>query len=101
MGQREMSALHRTMSQCPTVPKRLQLRHDTAANWTTANTLLLAGEIGLEVDTNRMKIGNGTTAWTLLPYFPADSGLGTIFDGGTPSSVYGTIPALIDCGGVT
>ena len=89
------------MSQCPTVPKRLQLRHDTAANWTTANPRLLSGEIGLEVDTNRMKIGNGTLNWNDLPYFPGDSGLGTIFDGGTPSSTYGTIPALIDCGGVT
>lgn len=89
------------MSQCPTVPKRLQLRHDTAANWTSANPRLLSGEIGLEVDTNRMKIGTGTLNWNDLPYFPGDSGLGTILDGGTPSSAYGTIPALIDCGGVT
>lgn len=89
------------MSGCPTVPKRVQLRHDTAANWTTYNPKLLSGEIGIETDTNRMKIGNGTDNWASLPYFPADTGLGSIFDGGTPSSSYGTIPALIDCGGVT
>ena len=89
------------MTQCPTVAKRVQLRHDTATNWTTANPRLLAGEIGIETDTNRMKIGDGTNNWATLPYFPPDSGLGSVFDGGTPSSTYGTIPALIDCGGVT
>jgi hypothetical protein len=33
--------------------------------------VLLAGEIGLEIDStrNRMKIGDGTTAWNDLPYF--------------------------------
>lgn len=89
------------MSQCPTVPKRVQLRHDASANWTSANPLLLQGEIGIETDTNRMKLGDGINRWQTLPYFPGDSGLGTIFDGGTPSSTYGSIPALIDCGGVT
>ncbi len=89
------------MTQCPTVAKRLQLRHDTAANWIARNPVLLAGEIGIETDTNRMKIGNGSFNWASLPYFPGDTGLGSVFDGGTPSSTYGTIPALIDCGGVT
>jgi hypothetical protein len=89
------------MSNCPTVPKRVQMRHDTAANWTAFNPKLLSGEIGIETDTNRMKLGNGTSNWSALPYFPADTGLGSIFDGGTPSSDYGTTPAIIDCGGVT
>jgi hypothetical protein len=89
------------MTQCPTVAKRVQLRHDTAVNWTTANPKLLAGELAIETDTNRMKIGDGINNWITLPYFPADTGLGSVFDGGTPSSTYGTIPALIDCGGVT
>ena len=89
------------MSQCPTVAKRLQLRHDTAANWVAANPRLLAGEIVIETDTNRMKLGDGTNIWASLPYFPYDTGLGSVFDGGTPSSTYGTIPAIIDCGGVT
>ncbi len=89
------------MSQCPTVPKRLQLRHDSALNWATANPKLLAGEIGIETDTNRMKLGDGVLNWASLPYFPGDTSLGSVFDGGTPYSNYGTIPALIDCGGVT
>ena len=46
----------------------LQLRRDTAANWTAANPLLLIGEVGLETDTGQMKVGDGTTAWNALPY---------------------------------
>ena len=43
-------------------------RYDTAANWTGANPTLLAGEIGIESDTNKIKIGDGSTAWTSLSY---------------------------------
>ena len=46
----------------------LQLRRDTSANWTTANPLLLMGEVGLETDTGQMKVGDGATAWNALPY---------------------------------
>jgi hypothetical protein len=48
-------------------------RRDTAANWTTANPTLLAGEIGIESDTGYWKVGDGSTAWTSLAYL---SGLG-------------------------
>ena len=89
------------MSQCKTTPARFQLRRDTGAHWIVANPTLAAGEIGFETDTNRMKIGDGITNWAGLPYFPdASAVVGSVFDGGTPSSTYGTIPALIDCGGV-
>ena len=43
-------------------------RNDTAANWTTKNPVLLKGELGIEIDTNLIKIGNGTATWTELPY---------------------------------
>lgn len=46
----------------------IQLRRDTAANWTSNNPTLLAGEVGLETDTRKGKIGDGTTAWASLPY---------------------------------
>jgi hypothetical protein len=48
---------------------QIQLRRDTAANWTTANTVLAQGEAGLETDTNKVKLGDGVTAWTSLAYF--------------------------------
>lgn len=47
---------------------RLQQRRDTAANWTSNNPTLAAGEIGYETDTKKMKIGDGTTAWSSLTY---------------------------------
>jgi hypothetical protein len=51
-----------------TVPVRLQLRADTAANWTNNNPILLANELGRETDTGKIKIGNGTSTWTSLAY---------------------------------
>ena len=47
---------------------RLQNRRDTAAAWTSANPTLAAGEMGLETDTSKWKMGNGTTAWNSLAY---------------------------------
>lgn len=45
-------------------------RRDTAANWTSVNPTLLAGEIGIESNTNKWKVGDGTTAWASLGYIP-------------------------------
>lgn len=50
------------------MPVQIQLRNDTAANWTTANPILAAGEFGLERSTGQFKIGNGTSTWNALPY---------------------------------
>ena len=47
---------------------RLQNRRDTAANWTTNNPTLAAGEIGYETDTGKFKIGTGSANWTSLGY---------------------------------
>lgn len=48
---------------------KIALRNDTAANWTSANPVLLKGEIGIEIDTNKFKVGDGTTNWVSLDYF--------------------------------
>lgn len=83
---------------CPTVAKKLQLRRDTAATWTSVNPILAEGEIGYEADTNKMKIGNGFTHWNDLVYFNANATQG-IFDGGDPSSTY-LGDGMFDFGGV-
>jgi Major tropism determinant N-terminal domain len=49
--------------------QRVQLRRDTAANWTRGNPVLKSGELGYETDTERVKIGDGSTSWTSLSYF--------------------------------
>ena len=46
----------------------MKQRYDTAANWTAQNPMLLAGEIGIESDTKKWKVGTGATAWTSLAY---------------------------------
>lgn len=50
------------------VSARFRLRRDTAANWTAANPVLASAEPGIETDSGRMKFGDGSTAWTGLPY---------------------------------
>jgi hypothetical protein len=47
---------------------RIQFRRGTAAEWTSANPTLAAGEAGYETDTAKFKLGTGTTAWNLLDY---------------------------------
>lgn len=47
---------------------QIQLRNDTAANWTASNPILAQGEIGIETDTDKFKVGNGVTAWNSRPY---------------------------------
>ena len=54
---------------------QIQVRRDTAANWTANNPTLAAGEIGYETDTDQFKIGDGATNWVgLTDYFESGSG---------------------------
>jgi len=55
----------------------IQFRRGTAREWVNSNPLLAAGELGLEIDTGRFKIGNGITQWNGLVYstgIPGPSG---------------------------
>jgi len=76
------------------VVTQIQVRRGTAAQWTSANPTLAAGEWGLETDTLKTKIGNGSTAWTSLAYQGAGTvtsiTAGTGLSGGTITST-GTI----------
>lgn len=56
-----------------TLNTRIQLRNDLAATWDTKNPILLKGEMGVETDTRKIKIGDGTTAWKALSYIGADA----------------------------
>ena len=55
-----------------TINTRIQLRNDLAATWNSKNPVLLKGEMGVETDTRKIKIGDGTTAWKALSYVGAD-----------------------------
>jgi len=60
---------------------RMQQRRGTAAQWTAANPILAAGEIGFETDTSKFKMGNGSSAWSALTYFANAAELAAIVDG--------------------
>lgn len=55
-----------------TLKTRIQLRHDPAATWEEKNPKLLTGEMGVETDTGKIKIGDGTNLWNALPYSGGD-----------------------------
>ena len=51
----------------------LQLKRGTAARWRELNLVLEAGEPGFVLDENKLKIGDGSTAWNDLPYIGESS----------------------------
>jgi hypothetical protein len=77
---------------------RMQQRRGTASQWTSANPVLNAGEMGWESDTNKFKIGDGTNHWANLDYFiDANStvnpsfGTSIVFEGATADSYETTL----------
>ncbi len=57
---------------------QIQLRRGTASEWTAVNPTLAAGELVIETDTDKYKIGDGSTAWTSLGYSSLPSGSATL-----------------------
>lgn len=83
----------------------IQVRRDTAANWTSVNPTLAAGEIGFETDTGKLKVGTGSTAWTSLLYATDASDItgATLASNVTASSLtsVGTLGSLAVSGDLT
>lgn len=50
------------------MPQQIQLRYDSAANWTSNNPILGIAEAGYELVTGNVKIGDGVTRWNALSY---------------------------------
>jgi hypothetical protein len=67
----------------------IQIRRDTAANWTSANPILAQGELGLETDTLKIKAGDGSTAWTSASYLIDTGGYAAYSD--TTANFTGTL----------
>ena len=53
----------------------IQLRRDTAANWAAVNPVLAAGELGIEIDTKQIRVGDGVTPWVVLPQYTSGGGV--------------------------
>lgn len=48
--------------------QQIQLRRGTASAWTAANPYLAEGEMGVETDSGKFKIGDGVRRWSALDY---------------------------------
>ena len=51
----------------------IQFKRGTAKRWAELNLVLEAGQPGFATDENRLKIGDGVTAWNDLPYIGEDN----------------------------
>jgi hypothetical protein len=54
----------------------IQIRRDTAANWTAGNPTPVNGQPCWETDAKKLKIGDGATAWNSLAYYGTGGGFG-------------------------
>ena len=70
---------------------RIQIRRDTAANWTSNNPIIAEGEFAAETDTLKLKMGDGTSTWNVLDYFTQGdtgaTGVGVVVGGTTGQSL--------------
>jgi hypothetical protein len=47
---------------------QIQIRRDTTVNWTSNNPVLADGEVAIDTTSKRIKVGDGSTAWTYLGF---------------------------------
>lgn len=47
---------------------KIQIRRGSASQWSSSNPTLAEGELGVELDTSKFKIGTGAANWNTLPY---------------------------------
>ena len=57
-----------------TIPIRVQHKRMTASEWADSSLVLLDGEIGVESDTGRIKVGNGHDLYSALLYLTGPKG---------------------------
>ena len=55
-----------------TIPIRVQHKRMTASDWTNSSLILLDGELGVESDTGKVKVGNGHDRFSALQYTKQD-----------------------------
>ncbi len=73
---------------------QIQIRNDTAANWSSANPVLMVGEMGVDTTNDQFRIGDGSTNWDDLPVAGVTAG-GTL-DGNIDFDGYKAINAVIE-----
>ena len=74
---------------------QIQIRRDSSSRWTAVNPILESGELGVELDTHKMKAGDGVLAWNLLPYI-GGSDTTALKSGDNVSELVNDVPYLVD-----
>ena len=74
-----------------TLLTRTSQRGNTSTQWASLNPILYSGEIGIEIDTRKVKHGDGESHWNDLPYWrnggeTYTAGAGVIIDSYTISA---------------
>lgn len=72
--------------------QQIQIRRDNSTNWASVNPTLAQGELGFETNTNKLKIGDGTTAWNSLAYYYTPNSMVSLLDVTFTSLVSGQVP---------
>jgi hypothetical protein len=67
---------------------------NTKSQWAAQNPVLMAGEPGVESETENLKIGDGRTQWNRLPYFSSPGYWGSFWDS-TSQTATGNTPTPI------
>jgi len=73
---------------------RIQLRRDTSSNWSSTNPTLNSGELGVETNTSKIKLGDGSTAWNSLDYVVYPLSFSDLLNKPTTISGYGITDAF-------
>jgi hypothetical protein len=73
---------------------RMQQRRKPAATWTSTNEQLLDGELGIESDTGKWKVGDGSTLWNAIPYQPSNAGINAAITAAVNNLIDGAPGAL-------
>jgi len=82
---------------------QIQFRRGTTAQWRDNNPTLAEGEMGIELDSHRFKIGDGNTEWNLLAYggLQGDLGLSGATGSTGPTGATGPLGGPIGATGPT
>jgi len=59
------------------IPDRSVCDYRSSSSWSSSNPVLLAGEIGIDSDTGKQKVGNGSSQWNSLTYVGGISASGS------------------------
>ena len=81
------------------ITSRLISANHTSAVWATISTIPKLGEICLETDTKKIKVGNGTDTYAQLPYF--NEGFNTLTDGTNTIVISNGVLNLAKDGGIS